>query len=108
MRVIAIFQRDVKMRRLERTHERLIEPGDSMVMKKSSNFMFVSFTLSSSPESTTNITPLDFGYSCMGNTMTKNYTRLLKLKLIKISVPQLNYLHLKNSKPHLASGPPYY
>ena len=89
MRVMATFQTDIKIKReewKERTHERLIEPGDSMALKNSSNLMLVSLILSSSPESTTNSSPLDFVYSCMGNTMATKYMRLFKLKSIKIKL----------------------
>lgn len=44
MQVIATFQRGIKIKREEekvRDYERVIKPGDSMVIEKSSSFMFV-------------------------------------------------------------------
>ena len=72
MRVIATFWRGMEIKIeewQERTHERLTEPSDSVVTEKSSNFMSVSSILSSSLEFTTNITPLNFVYSCKVNTV---------------------------------------
>lgn len=50
-----------------------------MIIKKGSNFMFVSSILSSSLESTTNITPLDFIYSHTVN-LHKTF-QILKIKI---------------------------